>query len=75
MTEEKLVKMFTDYCERQLNDAKRCQARRDKDSVEHCFTMAYGALMFLESNFKVYDTLGPIWDRYWDEFTEIKRGI
>lgn len=72
MTEKKLVEMFTNYCERQLKDAKRC---RDKDSVEHCFTMAYGALMFLESNFKVYDILGPIWDKYWDEFTEIKRGI
>ena len=75
MIERELAEMFTNYCERQLKDAKRCQARRDKDSVEHCFTMAYGALMFLESNFKVYDILAPIWDKYWDEFTEITRGI
>lgn len=72
MTEKKLVEMFIDYCERRINDAKRCH---DKDSVEHCFTMAYGALMFLEANFKVYDILAPIWDKYWNEFTEIKRGI
>ena len=73
MNEEKLIEMFVNYCERQLNDAKRCQAH--KDSVEHCFTMAYGALMFLESNWKIYDALAPIWDKYWDEFTKIKRGI
>lgn len=75
MNEERLVEMFINFCERKLKEAKRSQARKDRESVEHCFTMAYGALMFLVSNFNLYNTLGPIWDKYWDEFTEIKRGI
>jgi len=73
MTEKKLVKMFTDYCEEELKQAQRCQVHKDKEGVNHCFTMAYGALMFLNSYFDVYNALRPVWDEYWDKFADLLR--
>ena len=63
------VGRYEAYCKERLELAKA--KKTDKNVVQMCSTMAFGAGWFLIDQYSAFKEINPIWDVYHEEFRKL----
>lgn len=69
VSKKDFAEKYEAYCKERLELAKA--KKTDKDVVQRCSTMAFGAGWFLIDLYDAFKEINPIWDRYHEEFRKL----